>query len=92
MPVTSNVPEPDFFDRAACKGEDPELFFPVGATGPAIRQTAEALAICHRCTVETDCLHWALDTGKEYGVWGGTSEDDRAEIQRQNTRDAGRAA
>jgi WhiB family redox-sensing transcriptional regulator len=29
-------------DRAACLGEDPELFFPEGNTGPALRQRPAA--------------------------------------------------
>ena len=38
-------------DRAACLDEDPELFFPIGNTGPAILQIEEAKAVCRRCEV-----------------------------------------
>lgn len=31
--------------RAACRGKDPELFFPVGSAGPALAQIAEAKKI-----------------------------------------------
>ena len=36
----------DWRSKAACLTVDPELFFPIGNTGPAIRQVAEAKAVC----------------------------------------------
>ena len=41
----------DWRHQAACRDEDPELFFPVGNTGPAITQIEEAKKVCMRCTV-----------------------------------------
>src|SRR4051812_16351319 len=41
----------DWRDRAACLDEDPELFFPIGNTGPAILQIEEAKVVCRRCEV-----------------------------------------
>jgi WhiB family redox-sensing transcriptional regulator len=67
----------DWRHKALCKDEDPELFFPIGNTGPAERQIEEAKSVCHHCPVECDCRNWALDTGQEIGVWGGLSEDER---------------
>ena len=49
----------DWRDRAACLDEDPELFFPIGNTGPAILQIEEAKAVCRRCEVIDTCLKWA---------------------------------
>ena len=68
---------------AACLTEDPELFFPIGTTGPAIRQAEEARTICRRCPVVTSCLTWALDTGIEHGVWGAQTEDERRALRRR---------
>lgn len=75
-----------WLDRAACVGEDPDLFFPVSRSGPAVRDALAAKRICCRCPVATDCLDWALRTRQIAGVWGGTSEEERAELIR-----AGRA-
>jgi len=50
----------DWRHRALCRDEDPELFFPIGTTGPAERQVEEAKAVCRRCAVTSDCLSWAL--------------------------------
>ncbi|MCX5214247.1 WhiB family transcriptional regulator [Kitasatospora sp. NBC_00240] len=76
----------DWRDRARCRDLDPELFFPLGNTGPALRQAEEAKAVCHRCPVRERCLAWALETGQEAGVWGGTGEDDRRALKRRAAR------
>jgi WhiB family transcriptional regulator, redox-sensing transcriptional regulator len=59
----------DWRQRALCRDEDPELFFPAGTTGPAERQVGQAKAVCRRCAVTSQCLSWALDTGQDFGVW-----------------------
>lgn len=76
----------DWRDEAACLEEDPELFFPIGNTGPAVRQIEDAKAVCRRCEVAGTCLRWALDTGQDAGVWGGLSEDERRALKRRNAR------
>ena len=43
----------DWRHKAACLDEDPELFFPIGNTGPALLQIEEAKQVCRRCTVVT---------------------------------------
>lgn len=70
----------------ACKAEDPELFFPIGNTGPAISQTEEATSVCRRCNVVEICLKWAVSTGQDSGVWGGMSEDERKAFRRRSAR------
>jgi WhiB family redox-sensing transcriptional regulator len=76
----------DWRHRAACLDEDPELFFPIGNTGPALLQIEEAKAVCRRCDVLDTCLRWALETGQDAGVWGGLSEDERRALKRRNAR------
>jgi len=60
----------------ACQGEDPELFFPIGASGPALYQITAARAVCRRCAVTRMCLTYALETGQA-GIWGGTTSEER---------------
>ena len=73
-------------NRSACLDEDPELFFPVGTTGPALEQTERAKAVCHSCAVINECLEWALDSNQDAGVWGGLNEDERRTLRRQRQR------
>ncbi|CAL9629077.1 WhiB family transcriptional regulator [Streptomyces sp. enrichment culture] len=68
---------------AACRTEDPDLFFPIGTSGPALMQTEQAKAVCRRCPVQEQCLEWALETGQSIGVWGGTSETERRALKRR---------
>ena len=70
-------------EHAACRHEDPDLFFPIGTTGPALVQQEQAKAVCRRCPVREQCLEWALDTGQTIGVWGGTSENERRALKRR---------
>jgi len=67
----------DWRHRSACLDEDPELFFPIGNTGPAILQIEEAKTVCRRCEVREQCLAWALEAGQDHGVWGGMSVEER---------------
>ncbi|WNM31645.1 WhiB family transcriptional regulator [Streptomyces sp. Li-HN-5-11] len=76
----------EWLRSAACVGEDPELFFPVGTTGPALRDVADAKRVCARCPVTAQCLSFALSSGQTSGVWGGTCEEERDALLR-NTRD-----
>jgi WhiB family redox-sensing transcriptional regulator len=84
LPVARPATEHDrtWRDRAICRDEDPELFFAVGNSGPALLQIADAKTVCRRCPVVSDCLAWALDTGQESGVAGGLSEDERRALKR----------
>ncbi|WP_327349024.1 WhiB family transcriptional regulator [Streptomyces europaeiscabiei] len=82
-PVSTDAPDRP---RAACVDEDPELFFPIGNTGPALLQIEEAKAVCRRgCPLMESCLQGALERN-ELGVWGGTDEDDRRRMKRRAAR------
>ncbi len=62
--------------HASCRRVDPELFFSdEGDVGFALR-------VCEGCPVREECLEWALVTGASYGVWGGTTEEERRQLRR----------
>ena len=67
-----------WMERAACKGLDPEMFFP--EKGQAYSVAREA---CARCEVAAECLEHALATGEMFGMWGGAPERERRQLRRQ---------
>ncbi|GHI83111.1 WhiB family transcriptional regulator [Streptomyces xanthophaeus] len=76
----------DWRHEAACRWEDPDLFFPIGTGGPALLQAEEAKAVCRRCPVLDACLAWALDGGQDMGVCGGLTEEERRAVKRRTAR------
>jgi len=81
-----------WFEHAACQSVDPELFFPIGTTGAALRQLQKAKRICAGCAVQSACLEWAVQTGIDHGVWGGAGEDERRALKRRTRRQRHAAA
>jgi hypothetical protein len=81
---------PDWRDQSACRDQDPDLFAPDGTTGKWAPIIAHAKSICGRCTVQPECLTWALDTRELHGIFGGLTEDERWNLLRQQTRHARR--
>jgi WhiB family transcriptional regulator, redox-sensing transcriptional regulator len=77
---------------ARCIGEDPELFFPIGSSAPALEQVAAAKTVCGTCAVRPDCLEWSLATFQDAGVWGGLDEEERRVIRRARRRAAAERA
>jgi WhiB family redox-sensing transcriptional regulator len=89
MPET---PIGDWRAVAACREADPDLFFPVGTTGAALRQIEAAKTVCRSCPSLDACLEFALSTGQDAGIWGATSEEERRAIRRARRRRAAAAA
>lgn len=72
--------------KAACRGYETDLFFPIGTTGPALEQIEQAKAVCQDCPVSAECLEYALRTHQDAGVWGGMDEDERRTLWRARQR------
>ena len=64
--------------EAACQGQN-ELFFAPAGERPETRSVreAKARAVCRTCSVMEPCRQWAREH-REYGFWGGESEEERA--------------
>ena len=90
--LTLTIESDEWRRTAACRDTDPDLFFPVGTTGPAIEQIANAKAVCRQCESQTACLEYAIATNQDSGIWGGTSEEERRQMRRQAAARARRTA
>jgi WhiB family redox-sensing transcriptional regulator len=71
----------DFGGHPACaeEGVEPEWFFPVSADDR--ERIALAKTVCRSCPVSTSCLRYALHAPETTGVWGGTTEEQRAAMR-----------
>lgn len=71
--------------RAACRGIDVEVFYPLSEDEV---DAAQAKAICEVCPVRQACLEHALAHREREGIWGGTTERERRRIVRQRRKSA----
>ena len=94
----SGLPAPltdhwDWQAAAACRGMDSDDFFhpPKERARGRRRRVAAARAVCQGCPVIRECLAHALAAPEPYGIWGGLSEEERAErLGRQSLRNPAR--
>ena len=78
-------PQPEKWEwqlRAACRGMDSSLFFhPFNEQMPDRQRRIDAAkAICGSCPAVDDCRTHALTVQEPYGIWGGMSERERANL------------
>lgn len=66
--MDSNIKWQEWRERAACLDVDPELFFPLSVADPCIE---DAIKVCQRCPVMSECLEHATNERAIVGVWGG---------------------
>jgi WhiB family transcriptional regulator, redox-sensing transcriptional regulator len=73
----------DWRSAGACTSADPDLFFPISLSGSGQEQVRQARDVCARCAVRATCLEFALSTGQTYGIWGGTTPEERTRLLRR---------
>jgi WhiB family redox-sensing transcriptional regulator len=76
------IDEYEWQDHALCRALPVEEFFDMENSrgGRRERQERAAKEVCHRCPVIQQCLRHAL-AAEDFGVWGGTTAHERAEIR-----------
>lgn len=72
----SAEPVAGWHELAACVGEDPDLFHPVGDVWRAGAENA-AKEICARCPVVAACLAFGKESGDQWGIYGGMTAEER---------------
>lgn len=72
----------------SCRELDVDVFFPPPTESGPIRAEREAIAkkVCSTCPVREACLRHALAIDEAYGIWGGTSESERASVLCRSAR------
>jgi len=90
MTATGNAA--NWRSAASCLSADPDLFFPISTAGSGEKQIARAKKICAGCAVRQECLEFALSHEQAYGIWGGTTPEDRRRDRRRKRRAAATAA
>lgn len=74
------LPPVSLYDDIACRPNQPlKVFFPEQR---AVEHAKAAKRICQRCPHTAECLDWALESGQDEGVWGGTTPAERRAIGR----------
>lgn len=83
--------DPGWRHLAACRDEDPDLFFVADGQPSAAKDAQElrAKAVCRRCLVRAACLSWAVANGEATGVWGGLTADERETLRPTGARKGG---
>ena len=66
--------------KAACRGPQATVFFPPPSferKDEKLERERSAKAICESCSVQRDCLDYALEIREPHGIWGGLNEAER---------------
>ncbi|HLF41821.1 MAG TPA: WhiB family transcriptional regulator [Acidimicrobiia bacterium] len=83
---------PGWQSTAMCAGQTDLFFAPPGERPEArARREARARQLCAICPVLDPCRAWAREN-REYGFWGGESEEDRAQAGYRVDMPVGRIA
>ena len=70
-------------DRAACRGADPDLFFPDEGNAAGIERAKQT---CASCPVSWECLSYAIESNQTEGIWGGTTRGERRRLRRRRLK------
>lgn len=80
MAISAVRVEMDWQLKAACRGPQAAVFFPPPVTerkDEKLERENRAKAICGQCSVNDECLDYALQIREQHGIWGGLNEAER---------------
>lgn len=78
MTIRELLERPDWMQDAACRGLNPNLFFPKYPGDMSI--VPYARQVCASCPVRQQCLDTAIANGEPFGVFGGHTVKERRQI------------
>lgn len=81
--IMAALPDDSWEHKAACRGPQSTVFFPpprFERKDEKLNREARARAICAQCSVQEDCLSYALDIREPHGIWGGANEAERRQM------------
>jgi WhiB family redox-sensing transcriptional regulator len=81
LQILTEVREMTWADQALCAETWPDAFFPEKGDS-----TREAKAVCRRCPVRAPCLRYALEHDERFGIWAGTTPDQRRVLRRERSQ------
>lgn len=93
--MATSLHRPSWFDVANCRSTDAylvDVFYPSktdALNGGAVKI---AKAFCAPCPARSECLEYALAHNENWGIWGGTTLDERLAIKRERRRNRRKAA
>lgn len=67
--------------HAACKGHNPNWWYPEPGDTTLTSPTKDAITICTTCPVRDDCLNHAVQH-EAWGIWGGMTAHQRDRYRR----------
>jgi len=62
-------------EYGACRTVPVAVFFP-----PVEQESDDAKRVCAACSVQEDCLEFAISAGERFGVWGGLDPQERRSL------------
>lgn len=87
--MTTSPLRPSWFEQANCRSDNANLvatFYPSKTQVVNENAVAKAKAFCAACPVRPDCLEHAVINNEDWGIWGGTTLDERRAIKRARRR------
>lgn len=78
--MTAALRPPDWTEAALCAQVGGDTHYPEQGGGNA-GTLNEARRLCRACAVSTECLAYALANDERWGVWAGTTPNQRAKMK-----------